>query len=80
MGHHKNGMKSTRLGAFPDARGDALFSTVETVLETLTQNKLFKCYRCFNYWNIDMAYSAFSNNRLRQPYFSIFKTYIRSFF
>ena len=44
MGHHKNGMKSTRLGAFPDARGDALFSTVETVLETLTQNKLFKYF------------------------------------
>ena len=35
--------KSTRLGAYPDA-GDALFSTVETVLETLTQNKLFKYF------------------------------------
>ena len=44
MGHHKNGMKSTRLGAFPDARGVALFSTVETVLETHTQNKLFKYF------------------------------------
>ena len=44
MGHNKNGMKSTRLGAFPDARGVALFSTVETVLETHTQNKLFKYF------------------------------------